>query len=801
MDEMKFSGSDADLRLQLDRSMKKLDIYPWLIAVSGLVALGAGAWSMLSPQTAGLSGLVLMGGLTALVAIAFFALATQTGADQKAQAAFANAQTGFGRSNEFHLLISVLDEAPDAYLIQTRSGAIVYANNAYHELTSAGNRGRNMGRALPLEQVFSGDETMAAPLYRMARAARSGETLSEDFVIATATGERRLRAEVSPVTNHKNYAVWRISDWTGHTTVPTRTEDSPSPLLLKTSDSVGGQDRSASLPSPEVSELSASAAETGNVVILEPERGSGESLQPVARPSEPIPTYDRNAIFESAPIAIAFLDEAGAVRYGNKLFRNILPSLQPGDRLQDYVAEEYQSDFSDVWKNVAQGQSLKTPVEISFAGDGDGESGSITQLFANRVEESGEDGGAHPVVVYLIDVTQKKSFELQFAQSQKMQAVGQLAGGVAHDFNNLLTAIIGFCDLLLARHGVGDPSFSDIDQIRQNANRAANLVRQLLAFSRQQTLTPKVVQPADLLSDLSNLLQRLLGEKIELDVNLGRDLKSIKVDQSQFDTAVINLAVNARDAMPEGGKLSIRSSMFEKSGAENGKANTLIAPGEYVLIEVEDTGTGIEKEILDKIFEPFFTTKNVGEGTGLGLSTVYGIIKQMDGYIFPDSEVGVGTTFKIYLPVHQGAPETALTEQATTHARDLTGAGTILLVEDEDAVRAFASRALTSRGYTVLEATNGQEALEVLNDEEDIDLIISDVVMPEMDGPTLAKEVMHSHPDTKMIFISGYAEDAFKKSMERPEDISFLPKPFSLKQLASKVKEVLNEGAPERAVG
>jgi two-component system cell cycle sensor histidine kinase/response regulator CckA len=380
------------------------------------------------------------------------------------------------------------------------------------------------------------------------------------------------------------------------------------------------------------------------------------------------------------------------------------------------------------------------------------------------------------------------------AQGQKMQAIGQLAGGVAHDFNNVLTAIIGFSDLLLAKHRPTDPAFADIMNIKQNANRAANLVRQLLAFSRRQTLRPEVLSLIDVISDLGNLLGRLLGEKVDLKVVHGRDIGLVKIDVNQFEQVIINLAVNARDAMPNGGTLTVRTSNATVTERRTSDLQVM-PPGEYVLCEVQDTGTGIPKDILDKIWEPFFSTKDVGKGTGLGLSTVYGIIKQTGGFIFCDSVVGHGTVFRIYLPRHHQekvAVEETREEKPEVKRADHTGKGTVLLVEDEDAVRAFASRALASRGYTVFEAASGDEALAIFAEKGDeISLVISDVVMPEMDGPTLLKELRKRGVSTKIIFISGYAEDAFEKNLEGEEDFAFLPKPFSLKQLAEAVKNVM----------
>lgn len=409
----------------------------------------------------------------------------------------------------------------------------------------------------------------------------------------------------------------------------------------------------------------------------------------------------------------------------------------------------------------------------------------------------------HLPLVHMIDTTEQKNLEVRFAHSQKMQAVGQLAGGIAHDFNNLLTAMIGFCDLLLMRHPAGDQSFADIMQIKQNANRAANLVRQLLAFSRRQTLQPKVLDITDILAELSNLVRRLIGENIELRMNHGRDLGMIKVDQGQLEQVIINLAVNARDAMAGGGTLSIatRNAAIDRSnllprGFTAPADDDIIVPGDYILCEIVDTGTGIPREILKKIFEPFFSTKEVGSGTGLGLATVYGIVKQTGGNIYVSSKEGAGTTFHLYFP------RVKASELATAHHEsevvervphsDLTGKGTILLVEDETPVRIFAARALRNKGYTVLEADSGENALEVMAAQgADVQVVITDVIMPGMNGPQMIEKLLPTRPDLKVIFISGYAEDAFKTSYGEGREFNFLPKPFTLKQLASKVKEVV----------
>ncbi|MEM9123953.1 MAG: ATP-binding protein, partial [Pseudomonadota bacterium] len=429
---------------------------------------------------------------------------------------------------------------------------------------------------------------------------------------------------------------------------------------------------------------------------------------------------------------------------------------------------------------------LKAPLEARMASAED----RSAQIYLRSLEAQGLAGH---VLVYLAETTEQKQLEMQFSQAQKMQAVGQLAGGIAHDFNNLLTAIIGYCDLLLVNHKVGDPSFADINQIRQNANRAANLVRQLLAFSRRQTLMPTVLSLVDALAETKFLLKRLLGEKIDFKLSHDRDLGLVKVDQGQLEQVIVNLAVNARDAMADGGTLTITTKNISKNKLPK-LSHAPFAVQDYVLIEVRDTGCGIPKEILGKVFEPFFTTKGVGEGTGLGLSTVYGIVKQTGGYILIDSEVGSGTCFKIYLPRYYPTADEVREKagQEAAKSADLSGAGTVLLVEDEDAVRAFAVRALETRGYTVFEADNGESALEILKERKDeIHLLISDVVMPVMDGPALVAEARRVVPDLKVIFISGYAQDAFDDSVERPEDFTFLAKPFSLKQLAQTVKDRL----------
>ncbi len=404
------------------------------------------------------------------------------------------------------------------------------------------------------------------------------------------------------------------------------------------------------------------------------------------------------------------------------------------------------------------------------------------------------------ILATLNDATELKSLEAQFVQSQKMQAVGQLAGGVAHDFNNLLTAINGHCDLLLLRHSTGGFDHEDLVQIRQNADRAAALVRQLLAFSRKQTLQPKTIRLSRTLSELTHLLNRLLGEKVTLTIDLVPDLLPVRVDERQFEQVILNLVVNARDAMPKGGvvHISCRNIRFDR---DHERGHAIMPGGEYVTIEVRDTGSGMNAEQLGKIFEPFYTTKRVGEGTGLGLSTAYGIIKQTGGFIFADSVTGAGSTFSIFLPASPAdkAAVVLSPDPRIVPLRDLTGQGRILLVEDEAAVRSFAARSLRLRGYTVLESGSGDQALALLQDRDvKVDMFISDVIMPGTDGPTWVRRALLDRPDVKVIFVSGYAEDAFENGSPNVANSVFLPKPFSLTDLTRMVKEqFVRQAEPE----
>lgn len=516
--------------------------------------------------------------------------------------------------------------------------------------------------------------------------------------------------------------------------------------------------------------------------------------------------------FNNTPMAIASVDGDGKILRTNgpflQMFNGLITrdDMERGSLFATVLREEDRKAFQDALHQAADKQGDIAPIDSRRA---DNEERHF-RFYVNAVIQHSEEAPEETAIIYAVETTEQKALEAQMAQTQKMNAVGTLAGGIAHDFNNVLTAILLSADHLLMSLRPADSSFADLIEIKRNANRAAVLVRQLLAFSRKQTMRPTVLSMTDVIGDLRMLVDRLIGTNVKLELEFGRDLWPVKTDLGQFEQVLINLAVNARDAMPDGGTITVRTRNVDAGEVErlNHRGMEL---GDYVLIEVADQGTGIAPDVLEKIFEPFFTTKDVGKGTGLGLSMVYGIVKQSGGYIYPDSEVGQGTTFRIYLPRHvedeaekaAAAAEAAATLEAgaakqakiAAHGpEDLTGgSAVVLLVEDEEAVRRGGKRMLEARGYEVHEAGTGVEALEVLTElEGKVDIVVSDVVMPEMDGPTLLTELRKDYPDMKFIFVSGYAEDAFAKNLPADAKFGFLAKPFSLKQLATAVREMLD---------
>jgi two-component system cell cycle sensor histidine kinase/response regulator CckA len=756
------------------------------------------------------------------------------------------------RDREQAFFQGLLDAIGDACVVTDAKGRALYGNSAYLKLVSAAGLARLVG----IENIYAGHPEFARHIYRLSQSVRERRAGVEEIRLAagsSAAGAKAddpvwIRISVSPIETEPDagLALWRhqdisadrakqegafahlqyiinyldhapagffsadaegriayinatLADWLGLDLEAT----TGGALSLKDVVTEAGEKLLTRItPAGQATlteffdiDLKARDGRTLPVRIihrtghdrdgrLQPSRSlvlpqaakGGDAAEADAR---------RQRLFNRAPVGIAELDRQGIIRNANLAFLSLTREAKRGVPLESLVAPEQRNQIRDALASIGSGAAKPANFDVSIVSD-------PPRAVQFIVSGHGEKDASF--LVFAADKTESRSLEVQVAQGQKMQAIGQLAGGVAHDFNNVLTAIIGFSDLLLAKHRPTDPAFADIMNIKQNANRAANLVRQLLAFSRRQTLRPEVLSLTDVVSDLGNLLGRLLGEKVDLKVVHGRDVGMVKVDVNQFEQVIINLAVNARDAMANGGTLTVRTSNTTVSERQSSDLQSMPS-GEYVLCEVQDTGTGIPRDILDKIWEPFFSTKDVGKGTGLGLATVYGIIKQTGGFIFCDSLVGQGTVFRIYLPRHTQeaeAPEVTREERPEVTRADHTGRGTVLLVEDEDAVRAFASRALASRGYTVLEAASGDEALRIVAEKgQEISLVISDVVMPEMDGPTLLKELRKRGVAAKIIFISGYAVDAFEKNLEGEQDFAFLSKPFSLKQLAEAVKTVM----------
>ncbi len=773
-----------------------------------------------------------------------------------------------GKDQGNPLLKAVVDGAIDGILVSDQSGRVFYANATYLDLTGAA----GIDEAKPIERVFIGDPDVSESIYRLLKAAREGRRLQEEVRVTGAAAEsgRWLRMRVRPLGESRRDArmtVWSVADVTrdrerqenvfqelqhaidylDHAPAGFFSVDAAGDIVylnatlaawldhdlaqvgagsLKLGDIIAGE--GAAL----LTTLNAAPGEVKTEVLdLDLKTRGGKPVpvrlfHKVAFGADGIPGASRTLalnrarddgsdpqraaevrfmrFFQNTPMAIATVDKTGRIARSNARFATTFEGLLKGDdrSILSVVMGRDRATLEAAIRKAAEGQSDIAPVEAALLGSAE----RWANFFVLAVEE--EDRDSEAAIVYALETTAQRTLENRVQQQQKMESVGQLAGGIAHDFNNVLSAIMMATDFLLNAHKPTDPSFKDIMQIKQNANRAAALVRQLLAFSRKQTLRPQVLDLRETLSDLGMLLKRLIGEK----VNFGgavhaRDLWPVKVDISQFEQVIVNLAVNARDAMPDGGKLTIRTTNVPASECAKFAYKGMPA-SDYVLVEVSDTGTGISPGIIDKIFEPFFTTKDVGKGTGLGLSTVYGIVKQTGGFIYADSEPG-RTSFRIFLPRHVPGAEEVLAQipaaevpaitgamaaadsMARAAAADLTGQGTILLVEDEEGLRALNARGLASRGYTVLEAGNGVEAIEAFDKHGSVDLVVSDVVMPEMDGPTLLKELRQRDPDLKIIFVSGYAEEAFSKNLPSQEQYAFLAKPFTLKQLVAEVKKTL----------
>ncbi len=496
------------------------------------------------------------------------------------------------------------------------------------------------------------------------------------------------------------------------------------------------------------------------------------------------------AVVANAPLVIWALDSRGVftLSEGKGLERL---GRAPGEIVGHGIEEVY-GDAPAIIENNRRalgGETFSTVVET----------GAVTfEAWYSPLRDSAQSViGAIGVAV---DVTERQRLEAQLRHSQKMEAIGQLAGGVAHDFNNLLTAILGYSDVLATRFAPSDPMREAVDTIRRAGESAATLTRQLLAFSRRQVIQPRATCLNDVVGEVATLLRRVIGENVTLHTVLAGHLSHVWADPEQFQQVLLNLAVNARDAMPDGGSLTIETANATIDDDYALRHRITPVPGAYVRIAVTDSGHGMDAETRARVFEPFFTTKAPGKGTGLGLATVYGIVKQSGGYVWVYSEPGRGTTFKIYLPVHYAtAPATDASEQERVRPR--AGTETILLVEDEDAVRLLGERGLGAYGYSVISAASGEAALDAARRHEGaLDLVITDVVLPGMSGNEMARRLARDRPDVPVLFVSGYAEHHLTREGVLGPEVRFLEKPFTPRQLAERVREVL-DGPPRGTRG
>jgi two-component system, cell cycle sensor histidine kinase and response regulator CckA len=826
-----------------DEARAGMDILQMLFWTSLLVAVAAASVAIAWPEAVGSTGPILLiamaaGGMVFLLWVLRGAGRRLGLFPDRGSAAAATAP----QVPRFQW-IEALDEA---VLVSDRSGTPIAANSAYGELTELALTHLDDDSAVSVDRLFSASPTVSAPIYRLGKAARAG-TARREVLPPITIGRDGVPAQfemaVSPLPRAR--CLWRLRRIAGNEEATGAAdlrslyvEDAPMGFFAARPDGrvtyVNGwlrellglpeqlqEVRLDDIMRPEFVKLLSRDKKTGQpgradimvrgrdgvevpVQAITTWSGKGASahgrtvLMPNAHTfsgtdSRPPRPDGSDPMFDDAPFGAVRLDgdsvEGAVILDSNRALMGLTEGrAMPGARFAELFAAE---DGPDGLTGKLL-EAIDKPMPLKLDGLTPTRHVSVFVTL---------DAQGRPSVAYIIDMTEQKELELRLAQGEKMQAIGQLAGGVAHDFNNVLTGIMLNTDTLVTRHPVGDPSFDNLKSIHEFAVRARDLVRMLLAYARQQTFKSEVLNVTDFLGEFSILLGQILDERITLEVKHGRDLPNIRADKNQIETAIINLAANARDAMladGSGGRLSIRTSTATGKEAHELGFN-YVEDGDYLLIVVEDDGCGMPPEVMDKIFQPFFTTKEVGVGTGLGLSTVYGIIKQSGGFICPKSEVGKGTSFYIYLPAlsaDEFPQEDEETLESTAHMRpvDMSGRGRILLVEDEDGVRGIAAQLLESRGYEVEQACDGEDAMEILTESpESFDLVISDVVMPGMDGPTLIREAKELLGDARIIFISGYAERDVAGQIDEDRHVSFLPKPFTVKTLAERVKNELGQ--------
>lgn len=828
----------------------------WLLWFGVFVAVASIAYVVLTARNDGGPGVMLAGALALLIAVflggaalkmfspvlfagAMLRRAAGREATQAAELAGAEILDALGLAER------VLDADPDARLVTRRDGVVTYANRAYFDLARKAGVIGPAGLPPRIDRLFAQQGAEATKIFRLARAAKSAEPAEETVyqVMGLKGGGARRRFEVSvwPIRGADDYVAWRLRELPveeeEHDALAAAYADFPQPVfalersgqiawtnaamreklgaargdLMTVDDVVLGE--TADLVrelwrldrAPLKAQVRRRNADPAEAVFTGFRRGGvGEGFacveMAVDEAEDEVEDVTLSGDISESPFGIAIIDgevnRDGRVVEANKAFTDVFGGAKKNTPLSKMMAPVTLEELASEIRRKTKAGVAPTAVEASV---GEGAAARAYALYARPVRRRRGAYGTRRTLLYSVDITDRKRMEQDYAQDQKLRGVGVLASKVAHDFNNYLQVILGYCERLMLKHPAGDPAYQDLVQIRQNAQRAANTTKQMLAFSSKQTLQREVVSITEILRDFSRFLNRAIGEKVKLELINGRGLPPIKVDPYQLENAIMNLAVNARDAMaPSGGVLTISTRFVPEADAVEIAAPGMIAQ-DYVLIEVSDTGPGVPAEIADKIFDPFFTTKETGKGTGLGLSTVYGVIRQMEGAVALKSEPGVGAAFQIYLPAHHvDAPAAADNEgeparsAASPEPEDLTGAGRILIVEDEDPVRAFVVAVLSDCGYEVTEAADGEEALEVLEEDAAFDLVLSDVMMPDLDGPSMvlkAREEMGLK--SKIVFMSAYAEAAVRDQLDIIEGAAYIQKPFTLKAVAATVKKTL----------
>ena len=826
----------------------------WLLWAFVSIGLAAVGYVVLTARDAGGPGLMLAGiiamlvaGFIAAAAARMFSPVLLAGAmlqraggkspDEAAELAGAEILGALGLADR------VLDADDDARLVTRRDGVVTYANRAYFEL--ARNAGVMGPAGLPprIDRLFAQQGAEATKLFRLCRAAKSAEAAEETIyqVMGLAGGgaRRRFTVSVRPIRGSDEHVAWRLSEEPveeeQHDMLAAAYADLPTPVfaveksgqiawanaaaraklgaergaLTHIDDIVLGEtgDLTRALWAIDRSENAATVrrrgADPADAKLIAFRRGGvGEGFVCVElnidESADEVEEVALSGDISESPFGVAIIDgelgRDGRVVEANKAFADVFGGKKKNAPLAKIFSQETLDELAAEARKKPRAGAAPLGVEASV---GEGAEARTFALFPRPVKRKRGSYGQRKTLLYSVDISDRKRMEEDYAQDQKLRGIGELASKVAHDFNNYLQVVLGHCERLMLKHPAGDPAYAELVQIRENAQRAANTTKQLLAFSRKQTLKREVLSITEVLRDFSRFLNRAIGEKVKLELVNGRALPAIKVDKYQLETAIMNLAVNARDAMaPGGGKLTIRTQRIPAEEVPDLKLPAL-SETDHVMIEVADTGPGIPADIQAKIFDPFFTTKETGKGTGLGLSTVYGVIRQMGGAVALESEEGKGAAFRIYLPAHDAAADDGEEEPkaAPVHAEpaDLTGAGRILVVEDEDSVRNFVLATLGDCGYEITEAEDGEEALELIEEEgADFDLVLSDVMMSIMDGPTfVAKAREEFGLKSKVIFMSAYAEAAVREQLDQIEGAGYIQKPFTVKGLAGLVKQTL----------